>query len=326
MTSGGRDNGRLVLPEIAMKLPMRACVLLLLACLAIAPVAAQETSTPDLASERDRIGYMIGMDVGGSVAPAAPDMDMAAFEKSVRNQIEGGKPLLDEAESRAVSNALIASISARGGGKPAPQPVDRTKVGYLVGADVGRSLQPIGDEFDMPMFMHGLRAGMDPKLPRALPAAEADALRKSFSTRVQAKQQAALAARAESARAQGDEFLANNAKQKGVFQTKSGLQYMVLRQGNGQRPKPGDRVRVNYRGTLQDGTVFDDSYERGQPAEFSLNQVIPGWTEGVGMMPVGAKYRFWIPAKLGYGERGTPGGPIGPNSLLLFDVELLDIL
>jgi FKBP-type peptidyl-prolyl cis-trans isomerase FkpA len=101
---------------------------------------------------------------------------------------------------------------------------------------------------------------------------------------------------------------------------------MVLRQGAGLRPKATDRVRVNYHGTLPDGTVFDSSVDRGQPIDFALNQVIAGWTEGVSMMPVGAKYRFWIPGDLAYGARGTPGGPIGPNQMLIFDVELLDIV
>ena len=110
---------------------------------------------------------------------------------------------------------------------------------------------------------------------------------------------------------------------KGVFTTASGLQYMILRQGTGPRPKPSDRVKVNYHGTLLDGSVFDSSYDRGQPAEFALNQVIPGWTEGVGMMPVGGKYRFWIPGDLAYGAKGTAGQPIGPNATLVFDVELL---
>lgn len=309
-----------------MNLLLRAMCWMLLACLALAGVPAQAQDAPKLASERDRVGYMIGLDVGGSVAPAAPFMDMAAFEAALRNQLQGGKPELDDAQAKTVGNALMAAISARSAGKAPAKPVDARQVGQLVGRDVGRSLKAVSAEFDVPMFLHGLRAGIDPKLPRAMTAQEADALRSSFSSRMQAQLQAQAAVKAEADRKAGEALLAANAKQKGVFTTPSGLQYMVLRQGNGPRPKPGDRVRVNYRGTLADGTVFDDSYERGQPAEFRLDQVIPGWTEGVGMMPVGGKYRFWIPGKLGYGERGTPGGPIGPNAVLLFDVELLDIL
>jgi hypothetical protein len=101
---------------------------------------------------------------------------------------------------------------------------------------------------------------------------------------------------------------------------------MIMRQGSGARPKSTDQVRVNYHGTLLDGTVFDSSYDRGQPAEFALNQVIAGWTEGLSMMPVGSKFRFWIPGELAYGPKGTPGGPIGPNATLVFDVELMSIL
>jgi len=159
-----------------------------------------------------------------------------------------------------------------------------------------------------------------------LSQAEADAVREAFSTRMQAQMQAKAAAVAGKNQVEGAAFLAKNKATKGVYTTPSGLQYMVLRQGAGVRAKPGDRVRVNYQGSLLDGTVFDSSYERGQPAEFALNEVIPGWTEGVSLMPVGAKYRFWVPGNLAYGEKGTPGGPIGPNATLVFDVELMGIL
>src|SRR5690606_10297786 len=117
---------------------------------------------------------------------------------------------------------------------------------------------------------------------------------------------------------EGEAFLAENRQKKGVFTTGSGLQYMVLRQGAGQRPRASDRVRVSDEGSVLDGTVFDSSYERGQPAEFALQQVVPGWTEGLQLMPVGAKYRSWIPGELGYGRNGTPGGLIGPNATLVF--------
>ena len=138
--------------------------------------------------------------------------------------------------------------------------------------------------------------------------------------------QAKAAEAANKNRAEGAAFLAKNKGVKGVFTTQSGLQYMVLRQGAGPRPTATDKVRVNYHGTLLDGTVFDSSYDRGQEVEFPLNQVIAGWTEGVAMMPVGSKFRFWIPGELAYGAKGTPGGPIGPNATLQFDVELMAIV
>lgn len=302
----------------------------LLAVLLPAPAVLAQDRTA-LANERDKVSYMVGMDVAGSIAPAGADMDLAAFERAVRNAFDGGKPLLSEEEAQTIGPALMQRIALRNG-QPVPgmapgaepAPVAKDKVGLLVGADVGRSLAPISDEIELPVFLRGLRDVLQAREPM-LAEAEADALRQAFSARMQARLRAQAAEAGKKNAAEGDAFLAKNKTSKGVFTTPSGLQYMVLRQGAGQRPRPGSRVRVHYQGTLLDGTVFDSSYARGQPAEFGLNEVIAGWTEGVAMMPVGAKYRFWIPADLAYGEKGSPGG-IGPNSTLAFDVELLEIL
>ena len=299
---------------------LRAAPLLLAAIFASGLAQAQTAPS----SERDKVGYMIGMDVARSVSPAVPDMDMAAFQRALDNALAGGKPLLAEAEAKATGNALMASIGARKSGKPTAA-VDRNKVGLLVGSDIGRSLAAIKGEFDMPMFLAGFKAASDPAGKPLLSDAEADAIRAAFSARLTAAKQAEAISMAQKNLKAGEEFLGKNKTVKGVFTTPSGLQYMVLRQGNGPRPKPGQKVRVNYEGKLLDGTVFDSSYERGQPAEFGLNQVIAGWTEGVGLMATGAKYRFWIPASLGYGEKGA-GGDIPPNSTLTFDVELLGVL
>lgn len=122
----------------------------------------------------------------------------------------------------------------------------------------------------------------------------------------------------------GQEFLKENAKQEGVKTTASGLQYKVLREGSGKQPSATDTVEVNYEGKLINGTVFDSSYKRGQSISFPLNQVIPGWTEGVQLMKEGAKYQFYIPSNLAYGPRGA-GGLIGPNETLIFDVELIKV-
>lgn len=123
----------------------------------------------------------------------------------------------------------------------------------------------------------------------------------------------------------GLDFLANNKKEEGVVELESGLQYKVLKQGDGDKPWATDTVKCHYHGTLIDGTVFDSSVQRGTPAKFPLNMVIKGWTEGLQLMPVGSKWRFFIPPQLGYGERQV-SAQIGPNSTLIFDVELLEIM
>ena len=290
-----------------------------------APALAQDKTV--LTTDREKASYMVGMDVGASIAPVGPDLDIAAFERAVRNAFDGGQPLLDDAASKATAQALMARIQQRAGqgaAGAAPE-VAKDKVGLLVGTDVGRSLAPIQSELELPVLVQAIRTVLAKGQP-LLTEAELGPIREAFSKKVQAQMEAKASAAGEANRAAGAEFLAKNKAVKGVFTTPSGLQYMVLRQGAGLRPKATDRVRVNYHGTLPDGTVFDSSVDRGQPIDFALNQVIAGWTEGVAMMPVGAKYRFWIPSDLAYGPRGTPGGPIGPHQMLVFDVELLDIV
>jgi FKBP-type peptidyl-prolyl cis-trans isomerase FkpA len=323
-----------------MTLFARAAVALVLAAAVAGPASAQKAPAPKpattkpaagaqvrLATDKAKVSYLIGMDVGKSIAPAGPDIDMAALQRAIRNGLDGGKPLIAEAQVQAVTQALIARVGARNGKAPpgAPVPaVAKDQVGYLVGADVGNRLAPIADEIDLAVLMQGMRASLEGTKP-LMDEAEANAVRTAFSERISAKMQAQAAELGRRNTAEGEAFLAKHKLEKGVFTTPSGLQYMVLRQGSGQRPGPHDRVRVNYRGTLLDGTEFDSSYARNAPAEFGLDQVIPGWTEGLGLMPVGSKYRFWIPANLAYGEQGTPGGPVGPNATLVFDVELLAI-
>lgn len=125
---------------------------------------------------------------------------------------------------------------------------------------------------------------------------------------------------------EGQAFLATNKSKKGVVTTESGLQYSVMKDASGAKPAATDQVKVHYHGTLIDGTVFDSSVDRGEPIDFPLNGVIPGWTEGVQLMPVGSKYKFFIPSDLAYGPNPRPGGPIGPNMMLIFEVELLEIM
>ena len=123
----------------------------------------------------------------------------------------------------------------------------------------------------------------------------------------------------------GTQFLAENAGKEGVKTTASGLQYKIIKQGEGKKPTAANTVKVHYKGTLLDGTVFDSSYQRNAPAEFPLNRVIPGWTEGLQLLNEGGKAILYIPSELAYGQMGTPGGPIGPNATLIFEVELLQV-
>jgi FKBP-type peptidyl-prolyl cis-trans isomerase FkpA len=285
-----------------------------------APVSAASLVTP-----RQKASYVVGFDISQMLMPVAADIDLNAFQDGMASVLAGKPPLMSRERAQEVNQALMKRIAARRGqSKDALPPVSKADVGHLVAMDLGPSLASIKDEVDMPLVYRTL-AGLLAGQPPVLDEATRNAIRAEFTTSVKQKIETQRAAQAGTNKAAGEKFLAENKTKKGVFTTPSGLQYMVLRQGSGARPKPTDRVRVNYHGTLLDGTVFDSSYERGgQPVEFMLNQVIPGWTEGVSMMPVGAKYRFWVPSDLAYGEKGA-GAQIGPNSTLVFDVELLAI-
>jgi FKBP-type peptidyl-prolyl cis-trans isomerase FkpA len=306
-----------------------ARVLLPLAAATVLMGAAMAQETDTLATPRARTSYAIGMDVAHVIAPIAVDMDTKVFEQSLRDAAAGKAPAIAEQDAKATDAALRARVAARAGNAAAGSPVpavDRTKVGQLVGGlMIGPSLASLKDDIELPVLLQAVRTVLAGRKP-LLTDAQAKSTLQAFTEQRSAAMDAAAAAAGSKNKTEGDAFLARNKAVTGVYTTPSGLQYRVLRQGAGPHPKPGDKVRVNYRGTLLDGTVFDSSYERGQPEEFGLDQVIPGWSEGVGMMPVGAKYRFWIPAALGYGMKGTPGGPIGPNATLVFDVELLSIL
>jgi FKBP-type peptidyl-prolyl cis-trans isomerase FkpA len=201
---------------------------------------------------------------------------------------------------------------------------EKERVSYMVGMDLGKSLEPVKDEIDLETMHKALKATLAGEKP-LMTEEQAEKVREAFAQKMQAQQIARMMAEAKENQTKGQAFLAENAKKPGVQTTASGLQYQVLSEGKGPKPKPTDTVRAHYRGMLLDGTEFDSSYERGEPATFMLSQMVPGWQEGIPLMNVGSKHRFWIPASLGYGERGTPGGPIPPNATLVFEVELLDI-
>ena len=192
------------------------------------------------------------------------------------------------------------------------------KISYALGLGIAQQLKSMGiEDFSVEDFSQSVSDILSGKTP-AMTSREAQELLSEYFQKKQKEQ-------AQKAIAEGRDFLEANAKREGVVQTKSGLQYEVLSEGKGERsPKATDTVLCHYEGRLVSGKVFDSSYERNQPAEFGLNQVIPGWTEGLQLMSVGAKYRFYIPYLLGYGEQGA-GPSIPPYSTLIFDVELIKV-
>ena len=202
---------------------------------------------------------------------------------------------------------------------------EKAQAGYMIGLQMAKSLEPVKGEIDQEALFDAIRTTLAGETP-LMTDEQAQQVAESFGKRMQAKMEADHAAKALANTEEGKAFLAENAKKEGVKTTASGLQYQVLTEGKGARPTADDAVRVHYTGKLLDGTVFDDSTEAGEPVEFPLNRVVPGWSEGLQLMTVGSKYKFWIPGELGYGEMGTPGGPIGPNATLVFEVELIDVV
>ncbi len=196
------------------------------------------------------------------------------------------------------------------------------KLGYIIGMDIGSSLKQQGSEIDLQALFDAIRTTYEGGEP-ALSPEQAATIREEFIAKRRSEAEAEMSAAAAKNAAEGDKFLLENRTKEGVQVTDSGLQYKVIDQGTGPRPKATDKVKVHYRGTLLNGEEFDSSYARGEPISFELNKVIPGWTEGVQLMPVGSKYMFYIPSALAYGPAG--GGPIGPNATLIFQVELLGI-
>ena len=197
------------------------------------------------------------------------------------------------------------------------------KVSYALGLNIGKQLSQMGAESlnidDFAQAIKDVLAGNE-----QMTVAESQKAVNQFFQEAEAKQRAKAAEMGKAAKAEGEKYLADNAKKDGVITTKSGLQYMVLQEGTGKSPKATDSVKCHYEGFLIDGTVFDSSIQRGEPATFPLGGVIAGWTEGLQLMKEGGKTRFFIPYNLAYGESGAAGS-IPPYAALIFDVELIEV-
>lgn len=200
------------------------------------------------------------------------------------------------------------------------------RISYALGLSMGNNFRASGIEsLNVADFAEGVQAVFSGSTDLKMSYDEAKEEIRKYFTAMQERQQAEAAKAGEQNRRLGAAYLADNGKRPEVVTTASGLQYEIIRKGEGATPKDTDRVKVHYTGRLIDGTVFDDSVERGEPATFGVTQVIPGWVEALQLMPVGSKWRLHIPSELAYGPNGA-GGVIGPDAVLVFDVELLEIL
>ncbi len=219
----------------------------------------------------------------------------------------------------------VTTLAACQGGEVSLQTDDEI-ASYGFGLDIGRSLEPTVTHLDRDALIRGLHDALDGREPVISPEQLAEVTQR-VGTLIREEQDAEFEAMTETNRLAGEAYLASNAENDDVMVTDSGLQYEVILEGEagGARPSPADQVTVHYRGTLIDGTEFDRSYSRGQPATFGVSGVIPGFSEGLHLMTVGSHYRFVIPSDMAYGPQGT-GPDIGPNATLIFEIELIEIL
>jgi FKBP-type peptidyl-prolyl cis-trans isomerase len=199
----------------------------------------------------------------------------------------------------------------------------KDKASYAIGVDVARTFKRLGVDFDLEIMIRALRDVYSEK-KLSMTEEELHTTMSAHIANLREKQATAIKKAAEENKKEGEAFLAENKTKEGVITLPSGLQYKVLKTGDGKKPADTDMVEVNYRGTLINGTEFDSSYKRGQPAQFKVSAVVAGWREALKLMPVGSKWQLFIPSKIAYGERGA-GSNIGPNQTLIFEVELLAI-
>ncbi len=201
---------------------------------------------------------------------------------------------------------------------------EKDKASYAIGINIGKSMKKDAVDVDPAILLRGLKDGLAGSKP-LLTDDEARASMVALQADLRKKQEEKMLVQGEANKKTGEAFLAENKTKEGVVTLPSGLQYKILTEGTGPKPAATDTVVCNYKGTLLDNTEFDSSYKRGQPATFPVSGVIKGWTEALQLMPVGSKWQLFIPSELAYGARGGPGGGIGPNATLVFEVELMSI-
>ena len=277
-----------------------------------------------LETEQDKFSYLVGADIGTNFKRNGIKVERSQFVAGCSDVMQGKQPAMTDEEMSSVLQKLREKLMAAQG-NPEAKPLEGDdaflkQLSYVLGADIGTDLKRSQLEIKVEPFVRAIEDVVGNQT-MAMTQDEMKVILDGYKQKQMEKMKVA----AEKNLADGQAFLAENEKKPGVKKTASGLQYLVVTEGKGEMPKATDTVRTHYRGTLIDGTEFDSSYSRNEPTEFPVNGVIPGWTEALQLMKVGDKWKLFIPAELAYGERGA-GGDIGPNSTLVFDIELLEIV
>ena len=277
--------------------------------------AASSLDTPE-----DSLAYSLGIDYASNLKRVGVSgLDTEAFNKALSDVLAGNDLEVTDKEASQMVRDFAAKINAPDATEEDKKVTDKNTA-YAFGVDYGKNLQQTGlEDFQTDAFASAINAAMTGGEDKKLLIAPEQAAKV-----IEAQFKALQAKKGEVNKVKGAEFLAKNKEREGITVTDSGLQYEVMTEGTGAIPTAEDKVSVHYHGTLIDGTVFDSSVERDQPATFPVTGVIQGWIEALQLMPTGSKWKLFIPSDLAYGERGSRGG-IGPNETLIFEVELLGI-
>jgi len=261
--------------------------------------------------------------LGGCLLPGFTPAQQSSAPATQQAPASGAKPAPAPTTQKAPADKSGAA-EAKKNSAPLALETHKDKVSYAIGINLGKGIRKESVEVDPEILARGLRDGLIEAKPQ-MTDEEVQATLTELQKQVTARQQEMRQQAIEKNKKEGQAFLAANKDKPGIVTLPSGLQYKILQPATGTKPTASDSVVCNYRGTLIDGTEFDSSYKRGQPATFPVAGVIKGWTEALQLMPVGSKWQLFIPPDLAYGERGTNGGPIGPNETLIFEVELVSI-